>query len=203
MADNAKIYIVDDDDGMRRSLSMIFETASMEFDAFESAEAFLQDVPPHARGTLTLDLHMPGMSGLDLVARMRTAKYSMPVLMVSGTGNVPLAVEGMKLGLFDFLVKPVDPEILLSKVHAALELDNQQRNDATMLNQIRKKLSALTPRETELLKLIVGGLPNKNIASELGISIKTVENHRASLMAKTGALNAADLVRMKMLATET
>lgn len=202
MTDNAKIYIVDDDHGMRRSLSMILETENLPFQAFESAEAFLLDIPPQTRGVLTLDLHMPGMSGLDLVARMRVDKYSMPVLMVSGTGNVPLAVEGMKLGLFDFLVKPIDPDILLSKVHAALELDSQQRNDAAILNQIRRNLSALTPRETELLKLIVSGMPNKNIASELGISIKTVENHRASLMAKTGALNAADLVRMKMLVTE-
>ena len=202
MSSNAKIYIVDDDAGIRRSLGLILETAGLPFDGFESAEAFLQDVPPQSQGVLTLDLHMPGMSGLDLVARMRVDKYTMPVLMVSGTGNIPLAVEGMKLGLFDFLVKPVDPEILLSKVNAALELDNQQRHDAAMLNRIRGKLSALTPRETELLKLIVGGMPNKNIATELGISIKTVENHRASLMAKTGALNAADLVRMKMLVTE-
>jgi two-component system response regulator FixJ len=202
MSDKPKVYIVDDDAGMRRSMSLILETANLAYEAFESAEAFLQSIPNKARGCLTLDLHMPGMNGLDLVSQMRNQKYSIPVLMISGTGTIPLAVEGMKLGLFDFLVKPVDPEVFLSKVHAALLLDDQQRNDAASLNEIRRKLGMLTPRETQLLKLIVGGFANKNIASELGISIKTVENHRASLMAKTGALNAADLVRMKMLVTE-
>ena len=119
------------------------------------------------------------------------------------TGSIPLAVQGMKLGLFDFLVKPVDPDVLLSKVQAAMRLDIEQRGDVDSLRVIEQKLALLTPREHELLQLIVSGMPNKNIASELGISIKTVENHRASLMAKTGALNAADLVRMKMLATRS
>jgi FixJ family two-component response regulator len=201
MSGEPKVYIVDDDAGMRRSTSLILETANLPYEAFESAEAFLQSVMHEAPGCLALDLHMPGMSGLDLIVQMRLDKYTMPVLMVSGTGTVPLAVTGMKLGLFDFLVKPVDPEVLLSKVNAALKLDNQQRNDVASLDVIRHKLGSLTPRETELLKLIVAGYPNKNIAMELGISIKTVENHRASLMAKTGALNAADLVRMKMLVT--
>jgi len=201
MSAKSKVYVVDDDPGMRRSTSLILDTANLLNATFDSAEAFLRDVPPESEGCLALDLHMPGMSGLDLVARMRVSKYRMPVLMVSGTGTVPLAVEGMKLGLFDFLVKPVDPDILLSKVQAALQLDDQQRNNVAEVDAICQRLSNLTPRETELLKLIVAGYPNKNIASELGISIKTVENHRASLMAKTGALNAADLVRMKMLAT--
>jgi FixJ family two-component response regulator len=201
MIDKGKVYIVDDDAGMRGSTSLILETANIPYEAFDSAEAFLRDIPPTAQGCVALDLHMPGMSGLDLIVRMREQKYTMPVLMVSGTGTVPLAVEGMKLGLFDFLVKPVDPDVLLAKVQAALELDDQERNDAAAVSAIREKLDNLTPREAELLKLIVAGFPNKNIASQLGISIKTVENHRASLMAKTGALNAADLVRMKMLAT--
>jgi FixJ family two-component response regulator len=141
------------------------------------------------------------MNGMDLVAKMRRERFILPVLVVTGTGSIPVAVQGMKLGLFDFLVKPVDPDVFLPKVQAALRLDAEQRASNASLRAIEQKLSRLTPREQELLQLIVAGMPNKNIAAELGISIKTVENHRASLMAKTGALNVADLVRMKMLAS--
>jgi FixJ family two-component response regulator len=197
------VYVVDDDAAVRRSTGVLLETAGLRCRAYESAEAFLADAEPAMRGCAIIDLHMPGMNGMDLVAKMRREQFILPMLVVTGTGSVPVAVEGMKLGLFDFLVKPVDPDVLLSKVQAAMRLDAEQRGDIDSLRVIEQKLALLTPREQELLQLIVSGMPNKNIASELGISIKTVENHRASLMAKTGALNAADLVRMKMLATRS
>ena len=195
------VFVVDDDAGMRKSTCVLLESAGLQYREFDSATAFLHAYDRAMPGCLVLDLHMPGMSGIDLVERLRADRAMLPILIVSGTGTIPLAVQGMKLGVLDFLVKPVDPSILISKVQAALELDAQQRNDATSLNAIRQRLSTLTTREQELLKLLVSGMANKNIASEMGISIKTVENHRANLMDKTGALNAADLVRMAMLAS--
>jgi two-component system response regulator FixJ len=195
------VYVVDDDAAVRHQTSELLDGAGLPHREFESAEAFLQNVPPDAPGCLILDHSMPGMTGLELIARMREQMYTLPVLMVSGTGTVSIAVEAMKLGLFDYLVKPADPGVLLAKVRAALDLDAQRRAAAAQLDDIRARLATLTAREQELLELIVRGLPNKNIATELGISIKTVENHRGSLMAKTGAANVADLVRMRMLAT--
>lgn len=197
------VYVVDDDAALRRSTRVLLESAGLCCRAHESAEVFLADAEPAMRGCAIIDLHMPGMNGMDLVAKLRREQFILPILVVTGTGSIPIAVQGMKLGLFDFLVKPVDPDVLLSKVQAAMRLDAEQRGDIDSLRVIEQKLALLTPREHELLQLIVSGMPNKNIASELGISIKTVENHRASLMAKTGALNAADLVRMKMLATRS
>lgn len=197
------VFVVDDDAAVRDQTSGLLDGAGLPHRAFESAEAFLRQVPPDVPGCLILDHSMPGMTGLELVVKMREQVYTLPVLMVSGAGSVALAVEGMKLGLFDYLVKPADPAVLLSKVRAALELDARRRAAAAELNEIRARLTTLTAREQELLELIVRGLPNKNIATELGISIKTVENHRGSLMAKTGAANVADLVRMRMLVAET
>jgi FixJ family two-component response regulator len=194
------VYVVDDDAAMRRSTGVLLESAGLAHVAFESAEAFLAAAEPTMPGCVIVDLQMPGMNGMDLVARMRRERFALPMLVVTGTGSIPVAVEGMKLGLFDFLVKPVDPDVLLAKVQAALRLDTEQRSNVDSLRAIEQKLALLTPREHELLRLIVDGMPNKNIASELGISIKTVENHRASLMAKTGPLNAPDLGRLKMLA---
>lgn len=193
------VFVVDDDAGMRKSTCVLLESSGFQFRDFDSATAFLESYKRDMVGCLLLDLHMPGMSGIDLVERLRGDQILLPILIVSGTGTVPLAVQGMKLGVLDFLIKPVDPALLLSKVRAAIELDVQQRQNANELNAIRQRLSTLTAREQELLHLLVSGMANKNIASELGISIKTVENHRASLMDKTGALNAADLVRMAML----
>jgi FixJ family two-component response regulator len=196
------VYLVDDDPAYRQSTESLLQTAGLAFESFESAEAFLQRVPPDAPGCLILDHIMPGMTGLELLSKMRDRHFALPVLMVSGTGSVPVAVTGMKLGLFDFLVKPPDPDVLLSRVRSALELDAQRRAAAAQLDDLRARFATLTAREQELLDLIVRGLPNKNIATELGISIKTVETHRGSLMTKTGAANVADLVRMKMLVTE-
>jgi two-component system, LuxR family, response regulator FixJ len=193
------VFVVDDDPGLRRSTAVLLDSADLAFEAFDSAAAFLEEYRADRPGCLVLDLHMPGMSGIDLVERLRGEGSHLPILVVSGTGTIPLAVRGMKLGVLDFLVKPVEPDLLVSKIQTALELDARQRTNAAALDAIRRRLAALTPRERELLRLLVSGMANKTIAGELGISIKTVENHRASLMEKTGANNAADLVRMAML----
>ncbi len=197
------VFVVDDDAGMRKSTTLLLEAASLPHIAYESANEFLADYRPDAPGCLLLDLHMPGMSGMELIERLRAQSCLLPVLVVSGTGTIPMAVQGMKLGVLDFLEKPVNPEVLIPKVRAAILLDAQRRADAAGQAQLRQRLSSLTARERELLKLLVGGASNKLIAADLGISIKTVENHRAHIMEKTGAFNAADLVRISLLAEST
>ena len=196
------VFVVDDDPGIRRSTVMLLESAGLTCQEYDSATAFLDDGAADRPGCLVLDLHMPGMTGLDLVERLRNGRVGMPILIVSGTGTVPQAVAGMKLGVLDFLTKPADPDLLLTKVQVAVRLDADRRADAAVLGEIRQKLAALTARETETLRLLVTGLSNKQVAAQLGISTKTVENHRASVMLKTGALNVADLTRMSMLANE-
>ena len=197
------VFVVDDDPGMRDSTSALLDSAGLRSRTFEAAEQFLNEYSPDTEGCLVLDLHMPGISGTDLIERMRAKQYMLPVLVVSGTGTIPVAVQVMKLGIVDFLEKPVDPRLLIAKVRAALELDVSRRADAASLAQVRQRLSQLTVRERELLQLLVSGSSNKQIASQLGISVKTVENHRAHIMAKTGAANAADLVRISMLASSS
>ena len=196
------VFVVDDDPGIRRSTEMLLESADLACQAFASAGDFLDEYAPDRPGCLVVDLHMPGMNGLDLIEQLRARKVALPVLIVSGTGTIPVAVAGMKLGVLDFLVKPADPDLLLTKVKVALQIDAQRRTDSAALDRVRARLSSLTPRETQTLRLLVTGLANKQVASELGISIKTVENHRARIMQKTGALNVADLTRMSMLAVE-
>jgi FixJ family two-component response regulator len=193
------VFIVDDDPSMLQSTAMLMEAADLPCQAFPSANAFLAAYDASQPGCLILDLHLPGMQGIELVEKLREQNINLPTLVVSGTGTIPVVVKGMKLGVLDFLVKPVEPEVLTAKVRAALDLDREQRSNSAALDEVRTRLSRLTPREKELLKLLVSGRLNKQIAADLGISIKTVENHRARLMQKTGALNAADLTRMSML----
>jgi two-component system response regulator DctR len=197
------VFVVDDDAAMRMSTTTLLRAASLPHIAYGSAKAFLADYHPDTPGCLLLDLNLPGMSGMDLIEQLRAQNCLLPVLIISGTGTIPIAVRGMKLGVVDFLEKPVSPGVLIPKVQAAMELDAQRRIDATGLAQLRQQLANLTPRERELLKLLVGGASNKIIAAELGISIKTVENHRAHIMQKTGAVNTADLVRISLLAEST
>lgn len=199
---NGTVFMVDDDPGMRRSTGMLLESAGLPYESYESAGAFLARYTPERRGCLILDLHMPGMNGMELIEQLRAQKIRLPIVVVSGTGTIPLAVKGMKLGVLDFLEKPVSPDTLIERVKAGLETDERQRAESGTVEAARHRLSTLTPRERQLLKLLVSGMANKQIAAELGISVKTVENHRASLMQKTGALNAADLTRMSMLCGE-
>jgi two-component system response regulator FixJ len=198
----ATVFMVDDDPGMRKSTAMLLEAAGLPYEAFESAPAFLAKYTPERRGCLILDLHMPGMHGMELIEQLRSRKVGLPIIVASGTGTIPMAVKGMKLGLLDFLEKPVDPDALIDRVKAGLEMDQRQRTETAAVEAARERLSALTPRERQLLKLLVSGMANKQIAGEMGISVKTVENHRASLMQKTGALNAADLTRLSILGGE-
>lgn len=193
------VYLVDDDDAMRKSATLVLTSAGFQCRPFDSAAAFLEEFDPATPGCLVLDLHMAGMNGLELLERLRTDGVLIPVLIVSGTGTIPSAVKGMKLGVEDFLEKPVHPDVLLQKVRDALAKDMARRAESANIEPIRRRFATLTQREKEILVHIVEGLPNKLIAREMSISIKTVENHRARLVSKMEALNTADLVRMHML----
>ncbi|MGC4034281.1 MAG: response regulator [Tepidisphaeraceae bacterium] len=199
MTDQTTVFLVDDDDSMRKSATLVLSAAGFQCRPYDSAAAFLQDFDPAAPGCLVLDLHMAGMNGLELLERLRADGVALPVIIVSGTGTIPSAVKGMKLGVEDFLEKPVHPDVLTQKVRDAIAKDTARRAETASIEPIRRRFGTLTAREREILTHIVEGLPNKLIAREMSISIKTVENHRARLVSKMEALNTADLVRMHML----
>jgi two-component system response regulator FixJ len=198
------VCVVDDDPGMRKSLEMVLDSADLPVRLYAGAAELLADLADERMreccGCVLLDLQMPGTTGIELLRRFREMGYDSPVIVVTGTATVLSAVESMKLGAIDFLEKPIDHRTLLNKVQQALAAHAATRAEASEVEAIRQRMANLTERELELVRLIVSGLANKQIAGEMGISIKTVANHRANLMAKTGALNAADLVRMTMIA---
>lgn len=193
-----KVYIVDDDAAMRRSTSMLLEAAGFSPAPFESGQAFLDEFRATDPGAILLDLQMPGMSGLDVIEKLNGMGVNTPIVAVTGTGTIPIAVKAMKLGLLDFLEKPADPKQLVTKVQHAIEVDAQRRAANVEKAEVRKRFADLTDREIQVLDMLVRGLASKQIATELGISVKTVENHRTHIMEKTQASNVAELVRLCM-----
>lgn len=200
MNPSPSVYIVDDDSGMRKSLEFVMQAANLPARFFASAAEFLAAYRPEEGGCLILDLRMPEMTGMELLEHLRQKKVILPIIVVTGHADVPAAVNSMKLGVVDFLEKPVDPQTLVARVHEALRLDTEHRRQQADQAGMQQRLAGLTNRERDLLKLLVRGNSNKEIAAQLGISIKTVANHRAHLLAKTQALNTADLVRISVLA---
>jgi two-component system, LuxR family, response regulator FixJ len=194
------VHVIDDDPGVRRSLSMLLESASFKARAHASAEEFLGDVDLSQPACIVLDLRMPGLGGMELLQQLRRDGHEIPVIIISGHADVTTAVRGMQLGAIDLLQKPFEPATLLEAVDRAIEMSRRQTARQASQGEARARFAQLTPRELDLLKLVVAGRSNKQIASDLSISIKTVANHRASLMAKTGALNAADLSRLSTMA---
>ncbi|MPZ59196.1 MAG: response regulator [Rhizobiales bacterium] len=200
MPSEMMVYVVDDDEAMRQSLSFLLRAAKVDVQTFESATAFLEALPQIKPGCLVTDVRMPGMSGLDLLRHLRERKVAMPVIVITGHGDVPLAVEAMKDGAVDFLEKPFDDEVLLGSIRSAL---NEQVNDQgrlAMRTAITEKLALLSARERQVLEGLVNGHPNKIIAFNLGISPRTVEIYRAHVMTKMEAASLSDLVRMALMA---
>jgi FixJ family two-component response regulator len=185
---------------MRSSLEMVLRVAGYNADSFGSAERFLESYDPKIAGCLVLDMHMPGLGGIELIELLRDRNWHIPVVVVTGTGTVPLAVRAMQLGAVDFLEKPVLHSTLLEKVRSAIASELKRREQETKFAGARNRLSTLSPRESELLDMITSGMSNKQVALKLGLSIKTVDNHRANIMRKMGAGNAAELVRLRMQA---
>jgi two-component system response regulator FixJ len=198
MRSESIIYVIDDDESVRQSLEFLLKTAGMTVRGFESAKTFLDMLPQIRSGCIITDVRMPDVSGIDLLRRVKEIGIDIPVIVITGHGDVSMAVEAMKIGAVDFLEKPFDDETLLAAVRASLHrtADSAQRN--AELANIRDKLAALSKRERQVLEGLVAGKANKAIAFDLGISPRTVEIYRANLMTKMAANSLSDLVRMAM-----
>lgn len=194
------VHVIDDDEAMRESLAFLLDTAGFTSRTYESAVEFLEQIEGLPEGCIVTDVRMPELSGLDLVRRLNALGHKHPVIVITGHGDVPLAVEAMKAGVVDFLEKPFNDETLLSAIRTALS--GQQRSQQQDNDKLRFEatLAGLSPRERDVLHGVVAGKPNKIIAYELGISPRTVEVYRANVMTKTGAGSLSELVRMALLA---
>ncbi len=194
------IYVIDDDDAVRQSLEFLLKTAGIKARGFESAKAFLDVLPQITSGCIITDVRMPGMTGIDLLRHLHGIKRQLPVIVITGHGDIALAVEAMKIGAVDFLEKPFDDAVLLAAVRNACSRSADAASRNAELGGIQDKLAALSKREREVLEGLVAGNANKTIAFDLGISPRTVEIYRANLMTKMAANSLSDLVRMAMLA---
>lgn len=194
--DNQIVYVVDDDAAVRSSLALLLKSVSLAVDTCESAAQFLAKVAPQAAGCLVLDIRMPGMSGLELQQQLKQRGYGMPIIFITGHGDVSMAVQAMREGALDFIEKPFRDQELLDRVYQALEQDRSRRRAADETVHLRERFAGLTPREHEVMLRIARGQANKVIAIELGLSERTVEIHRAKVMHKTGARSLAELVGM-------
>jgi two-component system response regulator FixJ len=193
------VYIVDDDDGMRRALTILITTVGYQPAAFAKPGEFLAKYDPGQPSCLVLDVRMPEMSGLEVQQHLNKAGSMLPVILVSGHGDIPMAVQAMKDGAFDFLQKPFRDQDLLDRINAALKQDAQNRESVDRLADLKSREESLTPREREVLALVVDGKANKVIAIDLGLSERTVEIHRANCMEKMGARSVAHLVKMHLM----
>lgn len=196
----ATVFIVDDDEAVRSSLRLLLKSLGHAALAYASAAEFLAGYDPDQPGCAVLDVRMPGMSGLELQDELNRRGAVIPVIFITGHGDVPMAVEAMQQGAFDFLQKPFREEDLVSRVQIALAKDREYRAGIGEKEQIRARLAALTARERQVLGLVTRGRPNKLIAADLGVSQRTVEVHRAHVMEKMAAGSIAQLVRMAMIA---
>lgn len=201
MTDQPVIHIIDDDEALRESLVFLLASAGRPAQAHDSADAFVETVPKGAtQGCVISDVRMPGMSGIELLRHIGEHGPALPVIVITGHGDVPLAVEAMKLGAFDFLEKPFDDESLLAAVDSALSRGRRGREEDGQRGEILSRIATLTPREREVFDGLVEGLPNKTIAYDLGISPRTVEIYRANVMTKLQAGSLSELVRMAFVA---
>ena len=190
------VYVVDDDASVRKSVGRLLRTAGLQVEAFASADEFLAHPSSNETACLLLDLKMPGRNGLELQEALVAARKPIPIVFVSGHGDIPASVRAMKGGAVDFLTKPYSVEELLEAVERAMAKDKRDRREQAQVTELESRARALTPREAEVLRLVVRGLLNKQVAAELGISEKTVKVHRARVMHKMRADSMADLVRM-------
>jgi FixJ family two-component response regulator len=188
------VYLVDDDEAVRDALGMLFKSVGLECRLFASALEFLEAYDPRRHSCLVADIRMPGLSGLDLQQRLNEQRAEVPVIFITGHGDVPMAVNAMKSGASDFIQKPFRDQDLIDRIHKALAQDRERREVRAAQNVIRERLALLTPREAEVMKRVVRGQANKVIALDLGVSQRTVELHRARVMRKLKMRSLAELV---------
>jgi FixJ family two-component response regulator len=200
MSDPPTVFIVDDDEAVRHAVRWLVQAQGLRAEAFDSAGAFLAGYDPRTPGCLVLDIRMPGISGLELQDKLAELNIAIPVIIITGHADVPMAVHAMKHGALDLIQKPLNKEVLLDRVRHALAIDAAARQRAAETREIADRMAELTGREREVLDLILAGRLNKQIASELGLSSRTVEKHRAQLMTKMRASSTAELVLLAMKA---
>jgi two-component system, LuxR family, response regulator FixJ len=198
--DSVLVHVIDDDEAARQSLAFLLRANAIEVQTYESGTAFLEAAPYLKSGCIITDVRMPEISGIELLRRLRELKIFLPVIVITGHGDVPLAVEAMKFGASDFLEKPFDDEILLAAVRSALNRQDSDGKRQAERAAIVGRLAALSNREREVLEGLVAGRANKQIAFDLGISPRTVEIYRANLMTKMQAASLSELVRMALIA---
>lgn len=198
MSIESTVFVIDDDEDVRASLKWLFESVRIPAATFASPAEFLSDPRNGGPGCMVLDVRMPEMDGLQLLESLREHRIGLPVIMITGHGDVPMAVKAMQMGAIDFIQKPVNHQDLLERVRKALQADERFRAELGDPRVIAERLEQLTPKEHEVLRGIVSGLSNKMIAADMEVSVRTVETHRAHLMRKLDARSTADLVRLSL-----
>lgn len=200
---SAVVYVVDDDDAVRRAFSALLESVGYAYQVFPSAREFLKHYDSERQACLVLDIRMPEMSGLELQEDLHKRGIDIPIIFVTGHGDVPMAVQAMRKGAFDFVQKPFRDQDLLDQINRALQVDAAKRKDTADKAETVQRWSTLTPREKEVMALIVEGKANKVIAMDLGLSERTVEIHRAHVMEKMKVRSVAQLVKMSLVLPES
>jgi FixJ family two-component response regulator len=190
------VFVVDDDASLREALKSLIRSVGLQVEAFGSAQEFLQRKRPDVPGCLILDIRLPGIGGLDFQGKLAGDNISIPIIFITGHGDIPMSVRAMKAGALEFLTKPFRDQDLLDAIQLALERDRVRRQRESEITTLRERFEWLTPREREVLPLVVSGLPNKQIAAEIGTSETTVKVHRGQLMRKMAADSLPELVRM-------
>ena len=193
------VFVIDDDASLRNALTNLFRSVGLRAEVFGSAPELLQSKLPDVPSCLVLDVRLPGLSGLDFQAELSKANIHIPIIFMTGHGDIPMTVRAMKAGAVDFLTKPFRDQDMLDAVAAAIERDRERRKEEKVLSELRSRFASLTPREQEVLALVASGLMNKQIAAEIGLAEITVKIHRGNIMKKMSARSLADLVRMAEL----
>jgi len=199
ITDSPSVYVVDDDPGVRQMIGRMVRSVGLRAETFTCVKEFLDQYDPKDAGCLVLDVRMPGMSGLELQERLAAMNAHLPIVFITGHGTIPMSVRAMKRGAVDFIEKPFDDQVLLDAIHAALAKDEERRRSEAARTDAQRRLALLTPREREVLLLVVAGKANKQIAAELGTTEQTIKLHRSRVMKKTAVDSVAQLVVLAQL----